>query len=312
MYTIYKIISPSGKFYVGMTSQTPRARWDEHCSLARRGTTWNPFHCAIRKYGKEGFVHEVLELVDTLEQANEAEIKWIAELRSTDRTIGYNTSPGGGYDSVAGVEGMRVKLADPEWAAGYRARLSRGIRNRPRESWDTWIAAGQRWREENPRQSYKNGHRAVRLATKAQNRPWTGGPGDGKRMRGTWGRLWIPSEKVRWARHAYFTKRHVKDNWASLDEEAKEVRGKQISEGQKAAYQRDPERKAKNFEQMKQARANVDRKKQAAAASAGQKNWWAELRKDPERYAEYINRRRESLLANLRHRKRGPEEPLHD
>ena len=74
----------------------------------------------------------------------------------------------------------------------------------------------------------------------------------------------------------------------------------------------DPEKKAKNFEQIKAARAGVDRKKQAAAASAGQKAWWVELRKDPVRYAEYINRRRESLLANLRHRKRGAEEPLHD
>lgn len=312
MYTIYKITSPSGKFYIGLTSLKPRDRWDAHCTTARRGKTWNPFHCAIRKYGKDAFRHEVLELVATLAEANAAEIRWIEEYRSTDRRVGYNTSPGGGYDSVAGVEGMRLKMADPEWAAGYRARLSRALKLRPPESFIPLVEGGKRWRKENPVQNYKNGRRAMRMATAAQNRPWTGVPGEGKRMRGTWGRLWIPSEKVRWARHTYFTKRNVKDNWASMDLETKKVRGKQISDGQKAAYQKDPERKAKNFEQMKQARANVDRKKQAAAASAGQKNWWVELRKDPDRYVEYIERRRQTLLANLRHRKRGTKEPLHD
>jgi hypothetical protein len=207
---------------------------------------------------------------------------------------------------------MRKKMLDPEFNARYRANLSAAMYKRDPKLFEALTAAGMKWRADNPVQNYKNGRRAVRLATAAQNRPWTGVPGGGKRMRGTWGRLWIPSEKVRWARHAYFTRRHVKADWASLDEAAKEVRLQQISEGQKAAYRRDPERKAKNFEQMKQARAGVDRKKQAAAASAGQKAWWVELRKDPVRYAEYIERRKQTFHANLRHRKRGSEEPLHD
>jgi hypothetical protein len=313
MYTIYKITSPSGKFYIGLTSQTVRARFDAHCTTAARYRTAHPFWCAIRKYGKAAFTLEELERVPDLEAANAAEVRWIAELRSTEREIGYNISKGGGYDSVAGVVGMRKKMADPEWLAQYRANLSAGIRAaRGPESYDALVAGGMRWRAENLVESYKNGRRAARIATAAQGRKWTGGPNQGKRIRGTWGRLWIPSDKVRWARHAYFTKRRLRKEWASMPNAAREERNRNISAGKKESYRRDPEQKAKNFEQIKAARAGVDRKKQAAAASAGQKAWWTELRKDPVRYAEYIDRRRESFRANLRHRKRGTEEPLHD
>jgi predicted GIY-YIG superfamily endonuclease len=313
MYTIYKITSPSGKFYIGLTSQTVQARFDAHCTTAFRYRTAHPFWCAIRKYGKVAFTLEELERVPDLEAANAAEVRWIAELRSTEREIGYNISKGGGYDSVAGVAGMRKKMADPEWLAQYRANLSAGIRaSRNPESYLLGVQATIDWRAANQVQSYKNGRRAARIATAAQGRKWTGGPNQGKRIRGTWGRLWIPSDKVRWARHAYFTKRRLRKEWAALPEEARAERNRNIGAGKKESYRQNPEQKAKNFEQIKAARAGVDRKKQAAAASAGQKAWWVELRKDPVRYAEYINRRRESLRANLRHRKRGTEEPLHD
>lgn len=319
MYTIYKIASPSGKFYIGLTSQTVKARWDSHCTVAFRGQKWSPFHCAIRKYGKAAFTLEVIETVPDLAAANAAEIKWIAALRSTDRDIGYNFSPGGGYDSLAGVEGMRIKMADPEWAAGYKARLSRGIRaSRSAETYLIAIEAAKRWRADNPRQSYENGRRAVRMATKANGYEWHGVPGKSRNTIATWGRLWIPSERVLFARRSYFAKRHVTEKWAALDVDSRDTLRRQISEGQKAAYQRDPERKAKNFEQMKAARANVDRKKQAAAASAGQKQYWVDLRKDPERYAAYMERRRATLIAtlkkksDLRRAQRGTEKPLHD
>lgn len=315
MYTIYKITSPSGRCYVGMTKLKLSDRWDAHCTRAfRAGRKHHPFCCAIRKYGKAAFIKEVLETTEDLDAAKAAEIRWIAELRSAERPYGYNLSAGGDYDSEAGKEGMRKRMQDPDFNAAYRANLRAAMAKRTPDMFTPLVEGGKRWRETNPVQNYKNGRRAVRIATAAQNRPWTGIPGAGKRMRGTWGRLWIPSEKVRWARHAYFTKRHVKNKWASLDEEGRKTLLRQISEGQKAGYRKHPERKAKNFEQMKQARANVDRKKQGAAASKGLKNYWAELKKDPIAYTQALETRRATFKTNrdLRHRERGPEEPFHD
>jgi hypothetical protein len=49
------------------------------------------------------------------------------------------------------------------------------------------------------------------------------------------------------------------------------------------------------------ARASIDRKKQAAAASVGLKNYWVWLKQHPEEYARQLARRKETRLANLRH-----------
>ena len=49
---------------------------------------------AIAKYGKTSFKKEILEECDN-NAINEREIYWIAKLRSTDKTIGYNIAAGG-------------------------------------------------------------------------------------------------------------------------------------------------------------------------------------------------------------------------
>lgn len=50
---------------------------------------------AIKKYGKENFITEVLEWCDNDSLLNDAEIYWIARLNSQDKSIGYNIAFGG-------------------------------------------------------------------------------------------------------------------------------------------------------------------------------------------------------------------------
>jgi hypothetical protein len=50
---------------------------------------------AIKKYGKENFIKETLEVCDSLEKLAEAEIKWISKLDARNLEIGYNISIGG-------------------------------------------------------------------------------------------------------------------------------------------------------------------------------------------------------------------------
>lgn len=50
---------------------------------------------AIKKYGKENFRKDILEYCTSQEQLNSREKHWIACFKSTDRSIGYNISPGG-------------------------------------------------------------------------------------------------------------------------------------------------------------------------------------------------------------------------
>lgn len=90
-YTVYKHTSPSGKVYIGITSQTPEKRWDKG-----RGYKHSPhFRAAIDKYGWDAFTHEILYIELMREEAERLEVELIAKYNSTDRRFGYNADKGG-------------------------------------------------------------------------------------------------------------------------------------------------------------------------------------------------------------------------
>ena len=91
----------NGKKYVGYTSNSLEKRWNSHVLSAKKNSNL-PFHKAIRKYGEENFDHDILDVVLSLESANQAEILWIDEKKSHVSNDGYNCTIGGG-----GVVGYR-------------------------------------------------------------------------------------------------------------------------------------------------------------------------------------------------------------
>src|SRR5277367_1116336 len=86
----------TGKVYVGKTKfDDPQTRWVGHQNEAFTGSTFC-IHNAIRKYGKDAFVIEVLE--DGITDPNllcGREVFWIAALNSQDDQYGYNMTSGG-------------------------------------------------------------------------------------------------------------------------------------------------------------------------------------------------------------------------
>lgn len=91
VWCVYKHQSPSGKVYIGITSQKAENRWG-HGSNYRRNEY---FYSAIKKYGWENFTHEVLfENLDK-ESAEQKEVELIALYRSNDKMYGYNLTSGG-------------------------------------------------------------------------------------------------------------------------------------------------------------------------------------------------------------------------
>ena len=63
MGLIYKRTSPSGKYYIGQTTQPESVRWDSHVSEAFNNQEEHCYllNAAIRKYGKDSFLVEILE-----------------------------------------------------------------------------------------------------------------------------------------------------------------------------------------------------------------------------------------------------------
>ena len=84
MIGIYKITNLiNGKSYVGQSIHIER-RWQEHCQLA----STSQISKAIKKYGKENFLFEILEQC-SIEELNNQENYWIAHF-DTIVPNGYN------------------------------------------------------------------------------------------------------------------------------------------------------------------------------------------------------------------------------
>ena len=97
MSLIYKITNlKNDKIYIGKTSRDLHVRWLEHCRDAKNyHENNNPLHAAIRKYGKENFLCEVIEDNIPKEKINEREKYFIKYYKSKSHESGYNITDGG-------------------------------------------------------------------------------------------------------------------------------------------------------------------------------------------------------------------------
>lgn len=92
---VYKITNiKNGKIYIGYTSRSLIARWKSHVSAAMGGSKLR-LHCAIRKYGAESFIQEILVKNLILEDAKQLEVEKIKEYNSYFFSHGYNGTLGG-------------------------------------------------------------------------------------------------------------------------------------------------------------------------------------------------------------------------
>lgn len=109
MWTIYKITNTiNGKSYIGQTCQKVEDRWNEH----KRGKTSknSPLKRAIKKYGWDNFTKEVIETVETLEEALDREIYWIDYYKTCILVHGKD----GGYNLSRGGEGVFIISPEQE------------------------------------------------------------------------------------------------------------------------------------------------------------------------------------------------------
>lgn len=113
--------TPTGKCYVGQTTQGVKARWRGHQSKCRESCGIGG---AITKYGAESFILEILDTADSGDELDEKESLWIAKLDSLTPK-GYNLKGGGHWN-------QRGAISDET-----RLKLSIARRNRPPASPET-------------------------------------------------------------------------------------------------------------------------------------------------------------------------------
>lgn len=153
----------TGKKYVGLTKKTMEQRWLQHVSFAKAGRRGPPaFHAAIRKHGIEDWVHDVLDVVNSLDDANASEIRCIEQLRTLSPD-GYNVSKGG--DSR-------------DWPDDARQRLSVSLRR-------TFAAMTQEQRSERGRRTWTTSKHEKHAAFTS------------KRLKAAWAAMTAEEQKLR-------------------------------------------------------------------------------------------------------------------
>lgn len=116
MYTVYKHTTPSGKVYIGITSQKPEERW-----RGGKGYTHSPhFENAIKKYGWESIRHEILYENLSKEEAEAKEVNLIKIYESTNPKKGYNCDSGGNVQKCHSQE-TREKIRNAHIGMRYDA-----------------------------------------------------------------------------------------------------------------------------------------------------------------------------------------------
>jgi group I intron endonuclease len=291
---VYALVSPSGKRYIGITRTSMQKRWDAHLRQANKGKR-HPLYDAMRKYGAEAFRIDILADNVAEGDAKRLEIYAIDLHDTTNRAYGYNLSAGGDYDAEAGAVAMRERLKDSAFRDQWVERIREAWFAKPRDI-SKQLAAAAQWRKDNPRRSYETARRNIRVAVKSTGREWTGGPGV---VLGTFGRLWIPSDKVAAARHAWYFRQQAKAQWARRSEEERRDVGRKIAAGV-SEHNRRPEVRAELVAHLDRARDKIDRSKQGPAASRGLKAYWARVKADPVAYAALMEAKKVKLRVKAR------------
>jgi group I intron endonuclease len=109
---IYCFTFPNGKKYIGKTEVSLKRRLISHRHEANREeSTRNSYlYNAVRKYGWENILIEVMEEHDDTDALNEAEVRLIEENKTTDRQFGYNLREGGEGGSHS--EDVKKRIGD--------------------------------------------------------------------------------------------------------------------------------------------------------------------------------------------------------
>ena len=87
-FSVYKLTMPNGKVYIGQTNRPVQRRWANGLGYAGN----KALTADIEAFGWDNVEHEILERVDTREEAMERERFYILKFESNNPERGYNTT----------------------------------------------------------------------------------------------------------------------------------------------------------------------------------------------------------------------------
>jgi group I intron endonuclease len=109
---IYKVTGPTGKVYIGQTTQTLVQRKKCHYFRATKKDLRTVFQGALLEFGFSAFIWEQIDTAETAEELNNKEMEWIAFYKANDPRHGYNISKGGPGTGYSPSEETRKKISE--------------------------------------------------------------------------------------------------------------------------------------------------------------------------------------------------------
>lgn len=127
---IYKVTNKvNGKVYIGQTIRTLEQRKWQHLDAAKNGCKTH-FYNAIRKYGEENFVFEIIDEASSVSELNELERYYIAKFDTIKN--GYNMVDGGN-NNVMFLDDVKQKHLESMRSAETRAKISKTLKQYRKE-----------------------------------------------------------------------------------------------------------------------------------------------------------------------------------
>jgi group I intron endonuclease len=147
-FYVYKITNKiNNKIYIGKAND-PEVRWKKHLYTAKYGEKKYGFqyiHAAIKKYGVENFIFEIIGSYPSEDDAFNAEMHYIAELKSKNRNFGYNLTDGGeGPSGRVQSEEEKKKRAESIISGNYRGDRSKHFGKKHTEEHKKNISEGNK------------------------------------------------------------------------------------------------------------------------------------------------------------------------
>ena len=151
-YTVYEHISPSGKRYIGITSNNPNRRWGAN---GQGYSKQSKFFNAILKYGWDNFQHNILYSNLTANEASQKEQELIKYYNTIEN--GYNCEPGGltnrkhSQETIEKLRQLNLGKNNPNYGKTVsketRLKLSQSHKNIPHsKEWTEKVAKAHRKR----------------------------------------------------------------------------------------------------------------------------------------------------------------------
>lgn len=122
-FVVYKHTCPNEKVYIGITSQSPKHRWNNG-----EGYKYNIyFYRAIQKYGWDNIKHEILFSDLDKKEAERIESELILSYKSNDKRHGYNLiieTDGVLFHSSETIEKMRIAKLGKKASEDTKLKMS--------------------------------------------------------------------------------------------------------------------------------------------------------------------------------------------